>query len=132
MRLLSLPQEVQQELANGTLPAGQARALLGLPHESLMISACREIIANGLSTRETEKLVRHLRSVRKRRRDPGQDPNLRSIIEDMQRSLGTRVKLIPKAKSGKGKIEIEYYSPMDLERLIAKLTGNSVPEASHA
>src|SRR4026209_707054 len=58
LRLLTLPHEVQQELAGGNLPAGQARALLGLPNETLIVAACREVIRKGLSTRETEKLVR--------------------------------------------------------------------------
>ena len=53
-----LPTEVQQEVAAGNLPAGQARALLGLHTEPLIISACREVIAKGLSTRETERMVR--------------------------------------------------------------------------
>ncbi|HEY7167814.1 MAG TPA: ParB/RepB/Spo0J family partition protein, partial [Candidatus Binatia bacterium] len=56
LRLLTLPDEVQQELASGNLPAGQARALLGLPNETLIVAACREVIRKGLSTRETEKL----------------------------------------------------------------------------
>ena len=68
MRLLSLPTEVQQEVSSGNLPAGQARALLGLHNEPLILSACREVIAKGLSTRDTEKLVRHLTLGRKRRR----------------------------------------------------------------
>jgi ParB family chromosome partitioning protein len=130
MRLLSLPSEVQKEVASGNLPAGQARALLGLHTEPLMISCCREVIAKGLSTRETEKLVRNLTSGRKRRRQvPLIDPDLRAIVEELQRSLGTRVRLIPKARSAKGKIEIEYYSVPDLERLIHIIRG-SQPESA--
>ena len=56
MRLASLPAEVQKEVAAGRLPAGQARALLGLESESLIISAAREVLSKGLSTRETERL----------------------------------------------------------------------------
>ena len=122
IRLLSLPAEVQREVASGNLPAGQARALLGLQTESLILSACREVIAKGLSTRETEKLVRHLMTGRRRRQVPLIDPDLRSIVEELQRSLGTRVRLIPKARSTKGKIEIEYYTFPDLERIIHTIT----------
>ena len=123
LRLLSLPTEVQHEVSNGTLPAGQARALLGLQAEALMVSACREVIAKGLSTRETEKLVRHLMTGRKRRRQmPVTDPDLKAIIEELQRALGTRVRLIPKARTSKGKIEIEYYTLPDLERIIQTIT----------
>jgi len=130
LRLLSLPAEVQQEVASGKLPAGQARALLGLQTEPLMISCCREVVAKGLSTRETEKLVRNLTSGRKRRRQvPLIDPDLRAIVEELQRSLGTRVRLIPKARSARGKIEIEYYSVPDLERLIHTIRGGQAVSA---
>jgi ParB family chromosome partitioning protein len=125
LRLLSLPKEVQQEVTSGKLPAGQARALLGLPAEALMISTCREVIAKGLSTRETEKLVRALVTGRRRRRPvPLIDADLRAIVEGMQRALGTRVRLLPKARSSKGKIEIEYYSSTDLERIIQTITAS--------
>jgi ParB family chromosome partitioning protein len=119
LRLLSLPGEVQQEVSAGNLPAGQARALLGLHTEALIVAACRDVIAKGLSTRETEKMVRLLLVGRKRRRGaPLIDPDLKSIVENLQRTLGTRVRLIPKARSSKGKIEIEYYALADLERII--------------
>jgi ParB family transcriptional regulator, chromosome partitioning protein len=124
MRLLSLPTEVQQEVSSGNLPAGQARALLGLHSEPLILSACREVIAKGLSTRDTEKLVRHLTLGRKRRRLPFVDPDLRSIVEELQRLLGTRVRLLPKARSARGKIEIEYYSLPDLDRIIYTIKKN--------
>jgi ParB family chromosome partitioning protein len=124
MRLLALPHEVQQEVAGGKLPAGQARALLALQSEPLIVSACRQVIAKGLSTRETEKLVRSLKSGKRRRREASLDPNLRSVVEEMQRALGTRVRLLPRSRSAKGKIEIEYYSLPDLERIIHTITGN--------
>jgi ParB family chromosome partitioning protein len=59
---------------------------------------------------------------RKRRPAPLMDPDLKSTIENLQRVLGTRVRLIPKARSSKGKIEIEYYALTDLERIIATIT----------
>lgn len=125
MRLLSLPTEVQQEVSSGNLPAGQARALLGLHTEPLILSAYREVLAKGLSTRETEKLVRHLLLGRRRRRQvPLIDPDLRSIVEELQRLLGTRVRLLPKARSAQGKIEIEYYSVPDLDRIIQTIKRN--------
>jgi ParB family chromosome partitioning protein len=123
LRLLTLPSEVQQEVTAGRLPAGQARALLGLHTEPLIVSASREVIAKGLSTRETEKMVRYLLMGRKRRRTlPLLDPDLKSIVENLQRSLGTRVRLLPKARSTKGKIEIEYYTAADLDRIIQMIT----------
>ena len=123
LRLLALPAEVQQEVSGGNLPAGQARALLGLHTEALIVSACRDVIAKGLSTRETEKMVRLLVMGRKRRRQvPLIDPDMKSIVENLQRALGTRVRLLPKARSTKGKIEIEYYALADLERIIQTIT----------
>jgi ParB family chromosome partitioning protein len=123
MRLLALPDEVQQEIAGGRLPAGQARALLALQSEPLIVSACRQVIAKGLSTRETEKLVRYLKSGKRRRREALLDPDLRSVVEQMQRALGTKVRLLPRSGSNKGKIEIEYYNLPDLERIIHTITG---------
>ena len=123
MRLLALPAVVQQEVVLGNLPAGQARALLGLHTEPLIVSACREVIGKGLSTRETEKMVRHLLFGRRRRRlAPLIDPDLKSIVEELQRLLGTKVRLLPKARSVKGKIEIEYYSQADLGRIFETIT----------
>jgi ParB family chromosome partitioning protein len=123
LRLLTLPVAVQQEVTAGKLPAGQARALLGLHTEPLIVSTCREVIAKGLSTRETEKMVRNLLVGRKRRRGlPLVDPDLKSVVENLQRALGTRVRLLPKARSAKGKIEIEYYSMADLDRIVQAMT----------
>ena len=123
LRLLTLPNEVQQEVSSGKLPAGHARALSGLHTEPLILSACREVIAKGLSTRETEKMVRTLLVGRRRRRQaPLLDPDLKSIVEELQRTLGTRVRLMPKARSAKGKVEIEYYTAADLERIVETIT----------
>jgi ParB family transcriptional regulator, chromosome partitioning protein len=128
LRLLSLPSEVQQEVASGNLPAGQARALLGLQSEAVIITAYREVLARALSTRETEKLVRNLKLGRRRRREsPSVDPDLRSLVEELQRALGTKIRVLPKARSTKGKIEIEYYSLPDLERIISTITTRSSP-----
>jgi ParB family chromosome partitioning protein len=128
LRLLSLPSEVQQEVASGNLPAGQARALLGLQSEAVIITAYREVLARALSTRETEKLVRNLKLGRRRRRESSAvDPDLRSLVEELQRALGTKIRVLPKARSNKGKIEIEYYSLPDLERIIGTITTRSSP-----
>jgi ParB family chromosome partitioning protein len=130
LRMLSLPAEVQQEVVAGNLPAGQARALLGLHTEALIISASREVITKGLSTRETEKMVRLLLIGRKRRRQVSLiDPDLKSVVEELQRALGTRVRLIPKARTSKGKIEIEYYTLPDLERIIQSITKRNTADA---
>ena len=122
IRLLLLPAEVQQEVALGKLTMGQARALLGLERAAKIIAAAREVMAKGLSARETERLVNQLKSGRRRKIDrPQLDPNLNSLIEDLQRWLGTKVRLIRQAKSDKGKLQIEYYSKADFDRVISKL-----------
>ncbi len=119
VRLLLLPKAVQQQVIEGSVPAGQARALLGLENESLIVAAAREVVAKGLSTRETEKLVRRLKTGRHRKKESfPSDPNLRALVEGLQRSLGTKVRLVHRSKSGRGKIEIEYYSNADLQRII--------------
>ena len=130
MRLLGLPDEVQQEIAGGRLPAGQARALLALQSAPLIASACRQVIARGLSTRETENLVRYLKSGKRRRREVSLDPDLRSVVEQMQRALGTKVRLLPRSGSNKGKIEIEYYNLTDLERIIQAIAGTPLSNPS--
>lgn len=123
VRLLLLPREVQQLVASDKLPAGQARALLGLEGEAAILATAREVIAKGLTTRETERLVTRLKSGRRRRRElANSDPDLRSLIERLQRTLGTKVRLLHQARSGKGKIVVEYYSSADLERIIQAMT----------
>lgn len=121
LRLLLLPEEIQREVAQGKLPVGQARALLALERQALMVSAAREVIAKGLSTRATERLVKRLKSGRRKRREGALDPDLRSLVEGLQRSLGTKVRLVQSGKPGRGKIEIEYYSNTDFERIVGKI-----------
>jgi ParB family chromosome partitioning protein len=118
MRLLLLPKEVQEALSQGKLLPGQARALLGLDREVLILAAARQVITKGLSTRETERLVRRLKSGRRRRERAALDPDHRALIDRLQRFLGTRVRLTERAGSSRGKLEIEYYSSADLERII--------------
>ncbi len=130
LRLLLLPKELQQEVAWGKLPVGQARALLGLERDALILSAARKVIAQGLSTRETERLVGRLKLGRRKREAPILDPDLRSLMERLQRCLGTKVRLMHRARSGRGKIEIDYYSAADLERLIQLMTVNESRGAS--
>lgn len=127
LRLLNLPEPIQQLVANGQLTMGHARALLGLerPEEQLYIS--EKIITEKLSVRETEEIVRQTRLSGVSRETPGEeeekkqkerqkiDPNLQAIIDDMTRLFGTKVRI--KKNGERGKIEIEYYSPEEFERI---------------
>lgn len=119
LRLLLLPKAVQDEVHQGKLPAGQARALLALQDEPAIVAAAREVIAKALSTRQTERWVARFRSGRRRRRGTLlSDPDLRALVERLQRALGTKVRLIQQAGSSAGKIVIEYYSATDLDRIL--------------
>ena len=123
VRLLLLPKELQQEVAQGKLPAGQARALLGLQREALILTAAREAIAKQLSTRETERLVQRLKTGPRRRREAASlDSDLRSLVERLQRGLGTKVRIVHRAKAARGRIEIDYYSLADLDRIVQAMT----------
>lgn len=116
MRLLQLPEEVQRDVIEGKLSAGHARALLSLERDTLISAAAREVIAKGLSAREVEKLVRKLKGARRTKRAAGLlDPDLRSFTEKLQRCLGTKVRVVH--RGNRGKIEIDYYSLADLDRI---------------
>ena len=121
MRLLMLPQEVQQEVASGKLSAGHARALLGLGTEAAIIAAAREIIAKGLSARAAEKLAARFKIGRRKKQAAPLDTDLRALVEQLQRSLGTKVRLLQAKGAKRGKIEIEYYSAQDLDRIVHRL-----------
>ena len=122
LRLLKLPGEVQQWLLEARLTAGHAKALLSLPDPDSMISAAREMIRGKLSVREAEALARGASEGRTRPTPAdGVDPNVRSAIMELERVLGTRVTL--REKKGKGRLEIHFHSPDELERLYSGLLG---------
>ncbi|HLH02880.1 MAG TPA: ParB/RepB/Spo0J family partition protein [Bryobacteraceae bacterium] len=122
LRLLKLIPPVKQELANGNISMGHARALLNLqPAEQARI--CERIQQNGLSVRETEALVREISSPREPAGPPQTtrlkevtDPNVRAAIEEMSMALGTKVRIVPRSDKA-GRLEIEYYSQEDLDRI---------------
>jgi ParB family transcriptional regulator, chromosome partitioning protein len=119
LRLLRLPIEVQQMVADGKISAGHARALLGLESAAAKIQLAELIVKQGLSVREVENLValRAPRAAKPQTEDeaPKIDPNVRAAILEMERMLGTRVKVNGDEK--RGKIEISYFSPEDLNRI---------------
>jgi ParB family transcriptional regulator, chromosome partitioning protein len=123
LRLLKLPQEVQDLIDNETLTSGHARALLACSSSEEQIDLARRIAAARLSVREAERLSGSHRGGRKRSRhadiSPTDDPNSREAILEMERALGTRVRIT--GDQNRGKIEISYYSAQDLDRLFEKL-----------
>src|SRR5579884_1780999 len=118
IRLLKLPPEVQKLVAEGRLAMGQARALLGLPDAESQIRLGEKAAAQGLSTRQVEALVRASTEKRAQpaadpKAKPAQDPNTRAAVEHLERTLGTRVRIVEQS-SDRGRIEIEYYSQDEL------------------
>ncbi len=124
LRLLKLPVEVQAEVAAGTLSMGHARALLALPAEADQRSAARDVIAKGLSVRETELLVKKTADggePRKAAAEPSPaDVHTRAAEDRLRLTLGTRVRIV--RKGAKGRIEIEFQSEDELIRLYDQLT----------
>lgn len=124
LRLLTLPDEIQQMLESGRLTAGHARSLLAVDDRRRQLSLAQLIAGKGLSVREAESLARGEASSKGGRREarPARslDQHLTNIQNEIQRALGTRVRLVPKGKA-KGRIEVEYYSSGDLERILGKL-----------
>jgi ParB family chromosome partitioning protein len=122
LRLLLLPAEIQEHVSRGTITMGHARALLGLDRTDKQVEACRYVIKKGLSVRETEALVRRLnlgsREKKKGRRQE-KESYLVEIEANLQESLGTKVQILPGKQ--KGRIEIEYYTEDDLERICRML-----------
>ncbi len=119
LRLLRLPDDLQQLVIEGRLSTGHARTLLALTHADLQRRMARKIIDDGLSVRATELLV-HKSSEEKptKKSAAGQeiDPNVRAAESKLRRALGTQVK-ITQSVEGKGKIEISFFDTRDLDRV---------------
>lgn len=127
LRLLKLGIEVQQMLAGGELSIGHARALLVLDNSNLQLKTAQKIVSEGLSVRETEKLVKSLMKGDTQKAEKYQESEQEKVIykeleEKLKIAMGTKV-VINRKKEGKGKIEIDYYSADELERLMEKLMG---------
>ena len=118
LRLLRLPDDLQQLVKEGRLSTGHARTLLALSHVDLQRKLARQIIDNGLSVRATELLVHKATEEKPAKRPTTQlvDPNIRAAETKLRRALGTQVKIL-QAESGKGKIEINFFDARDLDRL---------------
>ena len=121
MRLLKLSSKVQEMVIADMISAGHARALLGISDEALQETTAMKVFDEKLSVRETEKLVRKLLQGNDTPKKPEKDPVLSAIYADladqMKRIFGTKVEIHQK-NDQKGKIEIEYYSQDELNRLI--------------
>lgn len=119
LRLLRLPEEIREMISEGSLSAGHGRALVSIEDEERQTEIARKIKEEGLSVRETEKLAKEKPEIRKRKPRKPKDPDVARVEADLKEALGTRVSI--KKTGRKGKIEIEFFSRDELERLIEML-----------
>ncbi|MDO4339833.1 MAG: ParB/RepB/Spo0J family partition protein [Eubacteriales bacterium] len=121
MRLLKLDEKVQEMLIDEMISAGHARALLGITDSQLQVSLAMKIFDEKLSVRETERLVKNMleppKEKKQETKNTAEDAIYESLEEKMKGIIGTKV-FIHRKRNNKGKIEIEYYSKDELERII--------------
>lgn len=124
LRLLKLPGPVQFLLSSSRLSMGHAKAILGLPTHELQIQTAERAAAQGLSVRQVEAMVHELTSdrIHKRteKREAAPDPNVRAASDELQNALGTKVRIV-EINDQRGRIEIEYYSQDELNRIYQRL-----------
>jgi len=122
--LLRLPADVQQLVSERRLSMGHARAILGLPTPELQRQVAEKASSQGLSVRQVERLIQRMTVSRepKSADEVAEDPNVKAAIQELERVLGTRVRIVPKSEQ-RGRIEIEYYSPEDLDRIYELIAG---------
>jgi len=130
LRLLKLPEDLQELLQTGRISTGHARTLLGLDQPDIQRRIARRVIEQGLSVRATEQLVRVAGA---KVSSPGltyatqereADPNVRAAESKLRRHFGTKVRIVQSPGSPSGKIELEFYNQTDLNRLYALLTNS--------
>ena len=124
LRLLTLPEAVKAQLEGGDLSAGHARAVLSIGDEAEQVTFARELVSDRASKGEAERRARERRSPGDKRKSSArrpEDPHWRAVADELTRSLGTRVRVTPRARGGT--IEIEFYSEPELSRLLDRLRG---------
>jgi ParB family chromosome partitioning protein len=103
---------------------GHARAILGLPDEELQLQVAEKASSQGYSVRQVERLVQKMTEPRTAApaEEPAEDPNVRAAIETLESVLGTRVRIVQKSAE-RGRLEIDYYSQDDLNRIYGIIAG---------
>lgn len=124
MRLLQLPEDIQQHVSDGAISAGHGRCLLTLPTPLVQREVCQKTISHGWSVRMLEQVCAKITAGKtpKEVEEERADPNVKAAIQEMERKLGTRVR-IKETPGGKGRIEIDYYTSDDLNRLYEMIVG---------
>ena len=120
MRLLKLADEVQQMIIDESLTTGHARALITIEDQSKQIEIAKKVVNEKLSVRDIEKLVKDLNKPKKEKKESKQLKNdfiYQDIEEKLKQSLGTKVTVSAK-EDGSGKIEIDFYSSEELDRIL--------------
>ena len=123
LRLRQLPEPIKTSMQEGKLTMGHARALLGIENSTQQMAAWRAVVKKNLSVRETEDLIRSLKGEKKKPkvgRKSTEDLNLLRLADDLSRHFGTKV-VIKQRGQAAGRVEIEFYSNDDLDRLIERL-----------
>ena len=119
LRIRQLPDQIKENIIDGTLSMGHARALLGAEVSSQQIAAWRAVVSKGLSVRETENLIKKLKAGKKKPKEPqpsSEDIYFSDLADNLSSHFGTKVQI--KRSGQKGKVEIEFYGNDDLDRLI--------------
>lgn len=123
LRLLKLPQEIQEEMKNGRISFAHGRALLEIEDMNQQRRLMQDIISKGLSVRELESLikVRRPRTIKRKIGQSLREPYVVVLEEELQHVLATKVRISKRKK--RGHIQIEFYSQEDLERIVNMLRG---------
>ena len=121
LRLLALPEDLLKLVEEGTLSAGHARAILGAPTQAMQRQAAKQVIAHALSVRQTESLVKALQKQPAEKKAANDEIALYlgELEKSLSSNLGRKVTISHHGK--KGKIQLEYYNPEDLEALLSLL-----------
>jgi ParB family transcriptional regulator, chromosome partitioning protein len=117
LRLLRLPDDLQQLVIEGRLSTGHARTILGLSDVDLQRRMARQVIDGALSVRATEHLVRKAVDGTPPKTASAVDPNVRAAETKLRRALGTQVRIVQLRGEGQGKVEISFFSNQDLDRI---------------
>jgi len=126
MRLLKLCDEVQQMIIDNMLSTGHARAIISVEDPKEQYILAQKIFDEKMSVREVEKYIKDMnKTVKpKKKKNESLAAIYESTEEKLKESLGTKVSIVPREKEGTGKIDIEFYSHDDFERIIEKLLAN--------
>lgn len=119
LRLLKLPDYVQDLISEGQLSAAHGRTIVTIADESTRKALCDKIVKEGLSVRETEKLAAEIGKPKKKAAKKQKNPDVKRVESELKDILGTKINI--EQKGSKGKIEIEFYSKDELERIIEML-----------